>query len=277
MAKYNKDEVNAYLEECKSKGIQDPVCLYLIQRAMWTGFPENILHAISVPGLTEVQLMKLFGLVVNGFPEQEVIQLCQEPKKLQGCLERYYGELYRGDREKIYQEVFDSFQASWQQNFDQLLKQTDTLSDNLKFLQEQMEKKEQDLKEVREREKLLESKLQKLAVPEKGMADEVEQSDSVQAEKTIQTEPVQETETVKPVKKRKMWAFSRKRKKNALIAMTAQLNDEQFEEALDGYEKGLSVEEIRQYARPEISAAQMARMKELLLKMKSQEEKNEQK
>lgn len=282
MAKYNKDEVNAYLEECKSKGIQDPGCLYQIQRAMWTGFPENILHAISVPGLTEGQLMKLFGLVVNGFPEQEVIQLCQEPKKLQGCLDRYYGELYRADREKIYQEVFDGFQKSWQSNFDQLLKQSNTLSDTLKFLQKKIQEQEAQL--GREQEAVWENERlkQELSACEKRLQKETERADAAEREIQFSNPPKPEAvvktvpDAKAPREKKKSWLFSCKNKKagkKELLALVTQLDETQFEEVLDGYEKDLSMAEISQYARPEFTPEQMRKIKQLLLKMKQNEEK----
>ena len=51
-----------------------------------------------------------------------------------------------------------------------------------------------------------------------------------------------------------------------LIALIGSLDEGQMEQVLDGYEQGLSLEEIRSYAKPGYSTHQMQEMKKLLLK-----------
>ena len=51
-----------------------------------------------------------------------------------------------------------------------------------------------------------------------------------------------------------------------LIALIGSLDEGQMEQVLDGYEQGLSLGEIRSYAKPGYSTHQMQEMKKLLLK-----------
>ncbi len=53
-----------------------------------------------------------------------------------------------------------------------------------------------------------------------------------------------------------------------LVALIGHLNEEQIEQVLDGYEQGLSLEDIKSYAKPDYSRYQMQEMKNLLLKNK---------
>lgn len=268
MAKYTREEITAYLEECKKRGITDPGCLYQIQTAMRIGYPESVLNAVSIPELSELQMVKLFGLSVNGFPEAEVLRLAREPRKLSNCLGNYYGNLY--DRKKVYQEVFNDFQKSWQKNFDQLSKQTEVLADSLRFMQEQLEKKEQELKTA------VFEKREQIQEPEQ-LQEEKESRQSNEAQMDV---PPQKRKhffsPLPPIPKQTCSLFSsfgKKKRERALIGMIARLEEDQFEQALDGYEKGLTLEEVGQYAVPEMTSGQMEKAKQFLLKMKQQEEK----
>ena len=142
---YSKEEVMSFIETCKKNGIQDAARLYQIQAAMRAGLTINLLEALGSPGLTELQMQQIAGLAVNGFPEEEILAVCKEPERLSQRREAYYKKTYGVDQKKIYQEVFNGFLTQWQRNFNQLLKQTETLSNTLDFLKEQVRKKEQEI------------------------------------------------------------------------------------------------------------------------------------
>ena len=148
---YSKEEVMSFIETCKKNGIQDAARLYQIQAAMRAGLTINLLEALGSPGLTELQMQQIAGLAVNGFPEEEILAVCKEPERLSQRREAYYKKTYGVDQKKIYQEVFNGFLTQWQRNFNQLLKQTETLSNTLDFLKEQVRKKEIGRASCRER------------------------------------------------------------------------------------------------------------------------------
>lgn len=145
MEVYSKEEIVNHIETCKKNGILDGGRLYQIQTAMRAGLSAGLLEALEDPMLTERQMQQIIGLAVNGFPEKELITISRVPERLSQHREAYYKKTYGVDQKKIYQEVFNGFQTQWQRNFDQLLKQTETLSNTLDFLKEQVKRKEQEL------------------------------------------------------------------------------------------------------------------------------------
>lgn len=144
MEAYSKEEIVNHIETCKKNGILDGGRLYQIQTAMRAGLSAGLLEALEDPMLTERQMQQIIGLAVNGFPEKELITISRVPEQFEQHRDAHYKSAYGEDRKKIYQEIFDTFQVQWQLNFDQLLKQTETLSNTLDFLKEQVKRKEQE-------------------------------------------------------------------------------------------------------------------------------------
>lgn len=293
MAKYTKEDMIERIEDCKKLGIQDQGKLYQIQSGMRAGIELSVIEAVSKPELSEIQMQRILGLAVNGYPEEEIHKLCHEPEKISDHIEAYYKNLYGTDRRKVYQEIFDSFQIQWQKNFDQLLKQTDTLSNMLQFLRVQLELKEREVQEVREQIISLQNQLNdeqtRLRVLEEEKAVWSEQQKKEQEEYRILPEEeetvdeydfegVPETglvEGIRVVKQGFMKKIFQRRTRNdapekELIILIERLDDEQIEEVLQGYEQGLSMEEIKRYAKPGLSLRQMQEIKKLLLRSKGE-------
>lgn len=291
MTKYTKEDMIERIEDCKKLGIQDQGRLYQIQSGMRAGMELSVIEAVSKPELSEIQMQRILGLAVNGYPEEEIKKLCHAPEKIEDNIEAYYKNLYGTDRRKVYQEIFDSFQIQWQKNFDQLLKQTDTLSNMLQFLRVQLELKEREVQEVREQIISLQNQLNdeqtRLRVLEEEKAVWSEQQKKEQEAYRIlpeEEETVDEydfegvpetglTEDIRVVKQGFMKKIFQRRTRNddpekELITLIERLDDEQIEEVLQGYEQGLSMEEIKRYAKPGLSLRQMREIKKLLLRSK---------
>ena len=292
---YSKEEVMSFIETCKKNGIQDAARLYQIQAAMRAGLTINLLEALGSPGLTELQMQQIAGLAVNGFPEEEILAVCKEPERLSQRREAYYKKTYGVDQKKIYQEVFNGFQTRWQRNFDQLLKQTETLSNTLDFLKEQVRQKEQEIQAAlkqteelrrqtakeRERAKDLELERAGWEVQKAGAGPEGQEGTATGEAETEDQRTTVEKEQMPADRGReekrpfgilsKVSALCRPKGKHPerkLVALIGHLNEGQIEQVLDGYEQGLSLEDIKSYAKPDYSRYQMQEMKNLLLKNK---------
>ena len=66
--------------------------------------------------------------------------------------------------------------------------------------------------------------------------------------------------------KAKGFLFKEPDPESYLIRLFGRLGEDQMEEVLDGYEKGLPVREIKKYAKKEYTARKMQEIKKLLLK-----------
>ena len=298
MEVYSKEEIVNHIETCKKNGILDGGRLYQIQTAMRAGLSAGLLEALEDPMLTERQMQQIIGLAVNGFPEKELITISRVPEQFEQHRDAHYKSAYGEDRKKIYQEIFDTFQVQWQRNFDQLLKQTETLSNTLDFLKEQVKRKEQELNSAagqieelhiqiskeKERAQNLEQEKSRWemhedrAEPENGKEQPRKENREILQE--IAAAPY-EGKTCLPGKREEkekaptggflpaLSIWKGKKEKNPekkLIALIGSLDEGQMEQVLDGYEQGLSLEEIRSYAKPGYSTHQMQEMKKLLLK-----------
>lgn len=298
MAKYTKEDMIEQIENCKKLGIQDQGRLYQIQSGMRAGVELSVIEAVSKPELSEIQIQRILGLAVNGYPEEEIQKLCCDPEKIADNIEAYYKNLYGTDRRKVYQEIFDGFQIQWQKNYDQLLMQTDTLSNMLQFLRVQLELKEREVQEVREQIVALQNQLndgqEQLQVlkAEKAVWSEQQEREKKEVQEAYRIIPEEEenedeyedsesmpengsAESIRVVKQGFMEKIFRKRTKNddpekELITLIERLDDEQIEEVLQGYEQGLSMEEIKRYAKPGLSLRQMREIKKLLLRSKGE-------
>lgn len=289
MAKYTKEDVIECIENCKKKGIQDQWRLFLIQVGMRADVNPGVIDAVSRPELSEEQMQRILGLAVNGYPEAEILKLCSDPEHIPGYIERYYKKLYGADRQRIYQEIFDNFQVQWQKNFDQLLKQTNILSNMLQFMKSQLELKEREVKEASEQMSSLKIQLSQEAMQIKALEEEKatwkEQRDTETEEvgevAVLDEEDLTEKyedygglQELSRIKERwKQTDFIKKffsgNPERKLIMLIECLNDEQIEEVLEGYEQGLTLSEIKLYAKPELSLRKMQEIKKLLLKSKT--------
>lgn len=293
MEAYSKEEIVNHIETCKKNGILDGGRLYQIQTAMRAEISAGLLEALEDPTLTERQMQQIIGLAVNGFPEKELTAICRVPEQLEQHRDSHYKSVYGEDRKKIYQEIFDTFQVQWQRNFDQLLKQTETLSNTLDFLKEQVRLKEQEIQkaldqteelrrqaaEERERAKNLELEragweMQKAGERPEGQEGiakgEAETEDGRTTAEKEQMTADRDRKEKRPIGiLAKVTAFCRPKEKHPerkLVELIGCLNEGQIEQVLDGYEQGLSLEDIKSYAKPDYSRYQMQEMKNVLLK-----------
>ena len=133
MQTYDSEEVKAYVAHCKEKGIQDSSRLFWLQTAMRAGIDKDLLESLEDPKLTNYDAFRILGCNTMGIPNEILTEITKKPETITERIEKYYEEKYTPDKKKIYQEIFDSFQVQWQQNFNQLLKQTELLSDTQEF------------------------------------------------------------------------------------------------------------------------------------------------
>lgn len=291
MEVYSKEEIMNYMETCKKNGIQDVGRLFQIQAAMRAGLNNSLLAELSRLELSERQIQQIIGLAVNSFPEEELVSVCREPERLEQHREAYYQGRYGNDPKKVYQEVFDTFQVQWQRNFDQVLKQTEILSNTLEFLKEQVKQKEQEIMTVtkqaeelhmqveKERKRAEELELEKLSweVQRSGAESRENVKDAAQSEENVKVSGRKEDKPADLNRRpkgpsgmlAKVSAFCQRKEKHPeqkLITFIGNLEEEQIEQVLDGYEQGLTLEEIQSYAKPGYNAYQMEKMKNLLLK-----------
>lgn len=284
METYSKEYIVEFMDACKAGGIQEPGRLYPIQTALRAGLGKVEMEALANSQLTEMQMLQILGLALNDVPGEILTQISQKPVQLQALREKYYSSLYGADRSRIYQEVFDGFQVQWQNNFKQLLKQTETFSDMLEFLKMQLMKREREAESLEEKKHLLEKEVQK----ERRRAENLEQErtlwetaylklDQEEQGGDINTQDNMEEYMESGKEELKInflgGIFREKRFSNPypekkIISLIKNLNDEQIEEVLAGCEQGLSIKQVRTYAKEEYSAGKMRKIRRLLLNMK---------
>lgn len=273
MQTYNKEEIADCTAFFKEHGITDILRLYLINVAMRAKMDRKVLEVLADPKLTEFQLLKGIAYAAIPLPKETLKKMCLEPDNMQRFVEEYYQDIYSIDRKEIYQEIYESFYVQWQNNFSQLLKQTELLSDTLEFLKEQIILKEsqvnklqQELDEERERTQKEAARARNLE--EERKVWEVRQEAPIPA--PVLQQPSQESNLKEQQKKEGMLPgiFKKKDPGTQLIALIGNLNDDQIEEVLDGWEKGLSLKEVKKYAKPGYTVRQMQEIKKILLERK---------
>ena len=280
MQAYNREEINAYTEHCKRKGIQDTSRLFWLQTAMRAGIDKDLLESLEDPKLTNYDAFRILGCNTIGIPNEILTEITKQPETITERIEKYYEEKYTPDKKKIYQEIFDSFQVQWQQNFNQLLKQTELLSDTQEFLKSQIlerEKRVADLQrtadELREsvrQERRRAENLEQEKEEWKKYQEKPKTNDQVEIAVKTGDSPEQHIEK-QQIQGRFVKFLQRNLHKNPgerLLALLKPLEDDQIEEVIDGLEKGLEYREVKRYADPDYSANKMKEMKIILLKQR---------
>ena len=280
MQTYDSEEVKAYVAHCKEKGIQDSSRLFWLQTAMRAGIDKDLLESLEDPKLTNYDAFRILGCNTMGIPNEILTEITKKPETITERIEKYYEEKYTPDKKKIYQEIFDSFQVQWQQNFNQLLKQTELLSDTQEFLKSQIlerEKRVADLQrtadELREsvrQERRRAENLEQEKEEWKKYQEKPKTNDQVEIAVKTGDSPEQHIEK-QQIQGRFVKFLQRNLHKNPeerLLALLKPLEDDQIEEVIDGLEKGLEYREVKRYADPDYSANKMKEMKIILLKQR---------
>ncbi|MBS5080080.1 MAG: hypothetical protein E7B11_27890 [Clostridiales bacterium] len=236
------------------------------------GVPQSKINCIlrHIEKLSDTQTVDICTCILMDMDLQTIEQMCRNPKELEtykrNCLEANYAP----KRQEIYQEVFQEFHIRWQTEFDQLRGQTDMLSRFFVFLQVQIEKKDEEIKEL---SKYRESRMETLIgkQPDRKIENvpygKREKEEKVRKEKPQKTAPKgKQLEGETLAEKAKGFLFKEQDPETFLIRLFAKLEEGQMEAVLDGYEKGLSIGEIKKYAKKEYSAKKMQEIKKLLLR-----------
>ena len=277
MQTYDSEEIKAYVAHCKEKGIQDSSRLFWLQSAMRAGVDKNVLEILEDPRLTTFDAFRILACAIIEIPESLLKEIAKAPDTITDHLQKYYEGKYEPDRKKIYQEIFDNFQVQWQQNFNQLLKQTELLSDTQEFLKSQILERE---KRVDDLERTIDE-LRESVRQERRRAENLEQEKEEWKKYQERTEVNGEVENAAktgdlPAQQlEKQWGVInflqrsiQKRPGERLLALIKPLEDDQIEEVIDGLEKGLEYREVKRYADPDYSANKMKEMKIILLKQR---------
>ena len=277
MQTYDSEEIKAYVAHCKEKGIQDSSRLFWRQSAMRAGVDKNVLEILEDPRLTTFDAFRILACAIIEIPESLLKEIAKAPDTITDHLQKYYEGKYEPDRKKIYQEIFDNFQVQWQQNFNQLLKQTELLSDTQEFLKSQILERE---KRVADLERTIDE-LRESVRQERRRAENLEQEKEEwkkYQEKTDvngEGENAAKTGDLPAQQLEKQWGVInflqrsiQKRPGERLLALIKPLEDDQIAEVIDGLEKGLEYREVKRYADPDYSANKMKEMKIILLKQR---------
>lgn len=273
MQTYNSEEIKAYVAHCKKKGIQDSSRLFWLQSAMRAGTDKNVLEILEDPKLTNFDAFRILACAIIDIPENLLREIAKAPDTIADQIHKYYEEKYEPDRKKIYQEIFDSFQVQWQQNFSQLLKQTELLSETQEFLKDQIVEREERIAtlqrsidelrdKVRQEKRRAENLEQEKEKWTYGQTDEITEQPLL--EKELEQNVIEQHEPGKVVKF--LQCNFQKSQEERLIALIRPLEDEQIEEVLDGLEKGLDYKAVERYASPGNTVKKMREIKNLLLK-----------
>ena len=73
MQAYNREEINAYTEHCKRKGIQDTSRLFWLQTAMRAGIDKDLLESLEDPKLTNYDAFRILGCNTIGIPNEILV------------------------------------------------------------------------------------------------------------------------------------------------------------------------------------------------------------
>lgn len=236
------------------------------------GVPQSKINCVlqNIEKLSDTQTVDICTCILMDMDQQTIEEMCRNPKELEtykrNCLESNYAP----KRQKIYQEVFQEFHIRWQTEFDQLRGQSDMLSRFFIFLQVQIEKKDEEIKEL---SRYRESRMEALnGKHPNGWEETVLDAKGEKEEKVRKEKPQKKISKVKKqadgeklAVKAKGFLFKKPDPETYLIRLFAKLEEDQMEAVLDGYAKGLPIYEIKKYAKKEYSAQKMQEMKKLLL------------
>lgn len=273
---YTAEDVKKIEEQLAAKGIKSgsnkemelSICLRY-------GVPQSRINGMlaHIEKLSDTQMVDICTCILMDMDEQTIEQMCRNPTELETYRHTWLEAAYAPKRQEIYQEVFQEFHTRWQTEFDQLRGQTDMISRFFIFLQVQIEKKEEEIKELTQ---YRESRMEALNGKKACLTENVPEEKEEKKEK-VKKEPPRTTaskgkqlegETL--AAKAKGFLFKEPDPETYLIRLFAKLEEGQMEVVLDGYEKGLSIGEIKKYAKKEYSAQKMQEIKKLLLRKHGQ-------
>ena len=276
MQTYDSEEIKAYVAHCKEKGIQDSSRLFWLQSAMRAGIDKSVLEILEAPRLTTFDAFRILACAIIEIPESLLREIAKEPDTITERLQKYYEEKHAPDRKKIYQEIFDNFQVQWQQNFNQLLKQTELLSDTQDFLKSQILDREErigilqrtidDLKESVSHERRRAENLEQEKEEWQKYQGKTDADNPLAG--PAKTEDLPEKQQIQDKVVKFLQRSFQRRPEERLFALIKPLEDDQIEEVIDGLEKGLEYREVKRYADPDYSANKMKEMKIILLKQR---------
>lgn len=228
MEKYTKEDIVNHIEQCKKNQITDAGRLYQIQLAMRADIDKEIVQAISAPAMTEKLIFQISGLAINGVPTEEIIKICQQPDLLEEIRDTYYQSLYGTDSKS-------------NPNLEQLIKQSEIISDQVKVIKEALDRKDTKLEFMEQCLKCMKEQLEKWAENNKNFK---EQSN------------IQKKELFGNVKRLlklpfyKLQVIFKNHKSEKILSILKDLDDEQAELVIAGYEQGLSIKDIKKYMLP---------------------------
>lgn len=236
------------------------------------GVPQSKINCVlqHIEKLSDTQTVDICTCILMDMDQQTIEEMCRYPKELETYKRNFLEANYAPKHQKIYQEVFQEFHIRWQTEFDQLRSQTDMLSRFFIFLQVQIEKKDEEIKEL---SRYRESRMEALnGKHPDGWAETVLDAKGEKEEKVRKEKHQKKISKVKKqadgetlAAKAKGFLFKKPDPETYLIRLFAKMEEGQMEAVLDGYEKGLPIDEIKKYAKKEYSAQKMHEMKKLLL------------
>lgn len=246
MEKYTKEDIVNHINQCKNNQVTDAGRLYQIQLAMRADIDKEIVQAISAPAMTEKLIFQISGLAINGVPTEEIIKICQQPNRLEEIRDTYYQSLYGSDNNSNQNlKIIHEFQAVSQQHFDQISRQSETVSDQVRLIKEALDKKDTKLESMEQCLKCMKEQLEKGAGNNTNFKEQPD---------------MQKKELFKNVKRLlklpfyKLQVIFRNRKKDKeskkILSIVKDLDDEQAELVLAGYEQGLTIKDIKKYILP---------------------------
>lgn len=268
MQTYDNEEIKEYVEYCKNKGIKDSSILYWLQNAMRAGVNKNILGIFEDTRLTDIEVFQLLACALAEIPESTLKEFAKNPDTISTQIQKYYERMYSPDRKKIYQEIFDEFQVQWQQSFNQLLKQTELLSNMQEFLKKQIIEKEaqignlqRTIDNLKEKIRQEQRRAENLELEKKEWENNQEKAED-SAKVTSAPGNVKESGKIMCFLK----GVLQKNPEKQMIDLIESLEDGQIEEVIDGLEKGLDYKTVKRYAKPNYSVKKMREIKNILLK-----------
>ena len=275
---YTADEAKKLEEQLQKQGIKNGSTKHLQTIiCIRQGAPLVMEHLVSVATkLTEEQFVDICTSLLFGLDSGEIKEMCENPQEIETLKQEYleqsqYEQSSRQEssRQEIYKEIFEEFHARWRLEFNQLQKQTEILSSTLEFLKDQINQKDKELASFKNKELLSPTNNEEGQRIRKG-----------EVHRQVTSREVEPSEAEAPLGSSGQGLFARIKgmfgsevsDSDYLLKLFEILSEDQMEEVINGYEKGLSVEELRKYARKENSAAKMKSMKRFLLKKYDQSE-----
>ena len=274
---YTAEDIKRIEEQLVEKGIKRgsnqemelSICLRY-------GVPQSRINCMlaHIEKLSDTQMVDICTCILMDMDQQTIEQMCLNPAELTTYKRAWLEAEHAPKRQEIYREVFQEFHTRWQSEFDQLCRQTDMFSRFFLFLQVQIEKKEEEIRQLvlyRESSETAQAG-KKPAGPARAVPEEKPEKEEPdrkkKPEKAAPAGKKAEGETF--AAKAKGFLFKEPDPEAYLIRLFGRLGEDQVEEVLDGYEKGLPVREIKKYAKQEYSTKKMQGIKELLLKKHGQ-------